>query len=176
MPIIVALAGAAFAFYFFVIRARNAAHMVGDLADVAADVAGAARRFGFRRRTNVHPVEAIEDENLAAGSIAVAFLELDDYPSKDLQDTLQRELQSQLGMSITQAEEITVLGRWFVSECGGPSPAISRLSRKLYNMAGTGGVQPVMAIIQAALTANSKDLSERQTDALDDIKRAFHIK
>ena len=176
MPILIALATIAVGVYFFVIRARNAAHIVSDLADVAGDIAGAARRFGFRRRANVHPVESIEDPNLAIGAIASAFAELDDYPTKEQQSALLRGLQGELGLSLQDAEENMILGRWFVSECGGPSPAIARLSRKLYKLDGANSITPLMSIIQQLAQATSSDMSERQTSALADIKRAFHIK
>ena len=176
MPILIALATIAVGVYFFVIRARNAAHIASDLADVAGDIAGAARRFGFRRRANVHPVESIEDPNLAIGAIASAFAELDDYPTKEQQSALLRGLQGELGLSLQDAEENMILGRWFVSECGGPSPAIARLSRKLYKLDGANAITPLMSIIQQLAQATSSDMSERQTSALADIKRAFHIK
>ena len=110
------------------------------------------------------------------GQIASAFAELDDYPTKEQQSTLLRGLQGELGLSFQDAEENMILGRWFVSECGGPSPAIARLSRKLYKLDGANAIPPLMSIIQQLAQATSTDMSERQTSALADIKRAFHIK
>ena len=176
MPILIAIATIAVGVYFFIIRTRNAAHIAGELADVAGDIAGAARRFGFRRRANVHPVESIEDPNLAIGAIASAFAELDDYPTREQQDTLSRALQSELNLSLTDAEENMILGRWFTNECGGPAPAIARLSRKLYKLQGADAIPALMAILQQVAQANSTEMSDRQTTALADIKRAFHLK
>ena len=48
MPFIMGLLAVALGGYFGMNRARNAAHMAGDPADMAQDVLGAARRFGFR--------------------------------------------------------------------------------------------------------------------------------
>jgi hypothetical protein len=39
-------------------RARNAAHVASDVVDMAETVLGAARRFGFRRKADRHPVES----------------------------------------------------------------------------------------------------------------------
>ena len=88
MPFFIAALGALIAIYFFFVRARNVGHMAGDLVDTAQDVRLAARRFGFRRKTNVHPVETIEDPRLAVGAIATAFVELDDLPTKEQRDAL----------------------------------------------------------------------------------------
>jgi hypothetical protein len=175
MPFLIALLGAAVALYFFINRSRNAAHMAGDLADMAGDVMSAARRFGFRRRSNIHPVESIEDPNLAIAGIAAAFLELDGYPTQEHRQALLVQLQSKLGVDRTGAEELCVLGRWFIHECGGAEPAISRLSRKLYKMDGAKPVEPLMGIVQGMLAAGNGDLNDRQREALDDLKRAFRL-
>ena len=92
MPVLIALAGLAVGVYFFLIRTRNAAHAAGDLLDMANDVRLAARRFGFRRQANAHPIEAIEDSNLAIAALTVGFLELDGLPTQDQFDRLVVQL------------------------------------------------------------------------------------
>ena len=173
MPIVLALIGAATAFYFLVIRVRNAADIATDVADMANDVRLAARRFGFRRRTNLHPVESIEDPNLAISAIALSFLELNDLPTQEQRNAMIVQSQSVLGVGKTDAEEMMVLGRWFMSECGGPDAAISRISRKLYKM-DPSGFDPLMRLVKAVLP--DEGLNDKQREALDDIKRAFRIR
>lgn len=173
MPIVLALIGAATAFYFLVIRARNAADIATDVADMANDVRLAARRFGFRRRTNLHPVESIEDPNLAISAIALSFLELNDLPTQEQRNAMIVQSQSVLGVRKADAEEMMVLGRWFMSECGGPDAAISRLSRKLYKI-DPSGFDPLMRLVKAVLP--DEGLNDKQREALDDIKRAFRIR
>ncbi|MCF2870244.1 hypothetical protein L0664_04120 [Octadecabacter sp. G9-8] len=154
MPVLIARLGIIGAAYFWAQRARNARHMIGDVGDMANDVRLAARRFGFSRKMNVHPVESIEDSRLAVASIATAFIELDDLPT-------------------AEAEEMEVLGRWFMSECGGAEPAIARLSRKLYKLGGAEQMEPLLAVLKGAVKDN---LSARQRDALDDITRAMRVR
>ena len=60
MPYIIAQLGFLAGAYFWMIRARAAADAARDLTGVAQDVMAAARRFGFRRRLNTHPVESLE--------------------------------------------------------------------------------------------------------------------
>ena len=175
MPYIIAILGALTAGYFFVMRARNAAEMTGELMDVANDVRLAARRFGFRRKLNVHPVENIEDPKLAIGGIASAFLELDDLPTREQRDALDRALRDQLRVDAREAQEITVLGRWFVTECGGADAAVARLSRKLAGLGGAESFQPLLKIVNATLTAGTGSLNDRQREALDAVKNAFRI-
>jgi len=175
MPFIIAILGILGAVYFFVIRARNATRMAGELVDVANDIRLAARRFGFRRKLNQHPVESIDNPNIAISALATAFLELDDLPTREQRDRLNTQLRDVLEIDAGSVEEITVLGRWLVSECGGADQAVARLSRKLFKMQGADALQPTLTIINGMLQGNGAGLSTRQKEALDDIKRAFRL-
>ncbi len=116
MPFLIGIVGIAVAIYWFVIRTRNAANVATDLFDVANDVRLAARRFGFRRRSDLHLAESIADPNLAIAGIAVAFLELDDYPTQQQRQALLVQIQSKLHLEQDVATELTVLGRWLMTE------------------------------------------------------------
>lgn len=175
MPVVIAILGALAAVYFFVIRTRNAANMAGEVLDVANDVRLAARRFGFRRQTNIHPVETIEDPIIAVASLGAAFIELDDLPTREQRDALSAALAKQGKMTLNDADELTVLGRWMTGECGTADQAVSRLSRKLFKMEGTHGFGPVMEVIKLISQAGSGTLSVKQKEALEDISRAFKI-
>ncbi len=173
MHIILGLIGLATAAYFIVVRARNGAQMAGELMDVADDIRAAARRFGFRRRQNVHPVETIEDPRLAIGAIATAFIALDDLPTAEARGQLDKQLRQHLNLSAEEAQEIEVLGQWFVSECGGPLMAVPRLAKKLHALdSGGTAFQTLMAVIQGLA---GDGLSTRQSEALHDIKNAFRL-
>lgn len=172
MPFIIALLGIIGAAYFWAQRARNARDMVGDVADMANDVRLAARRFGFNRKMNVHPVESIEDPRLAIAAIGSAFLELDDLPTAEQRKLLQVQIRSKLRANAEEAEEMEILGRWFMSECGGADPAVARISRKLYKIGGAQQMEPLLELLKASVTT----LSDRQRDALDDIKRAMRVR
>lgn len=173
MHIVLAVIAALGTAYFFVMRARNAADMTGELMDVAADVRNAARRLGFRRKANIHPAEAVEDPHMAIATIATAFVELDDLPTREQRDALVRQMQSTLSIPLETAEELSVFGRWMVQECGGAEPAINRMARKLYRMGGAEHFTALLTVIQGALGA--AQLNIRQSEALDDVRRAFRI-
>ncbi|WGW03276.1 hypothetical protein [Tropicibacter oceani] len=176
MPFIIAALGALAAFYFFVIRARNAQHMASEVLDAANDVRLAARRFGFRRQANVHPVETIEEPGIAIAALGNAFVELDDLPSKDQRDALVIALAKHGQMPSDEAQELTVLGRWLMNECGSPDQAVPRLARKLYKLQGADGFTPLLETVQAIVKAGSGTLSGKQKEALDDIRRIYRIK
>lgn len=173
MPFLIALVGIIGAVYYWSNRTRNTRDVAGEVMDMANDVRLAARRFGFKRQSNLHPVESIEDPRLAIASIATCFIELDGLPTEEDRKRLSIQLRSRLRADADEAQEMEVLGRWFMAECGGADPAISRLSRKLYKLGGAEQMEPLIDILKRAVVS---DLSDKQRDALDDIQRAMRIR
>ncbi len=172
MHIIIGIIGIATAAYFLVMRARHGAEMATELMDVAQDVASAARRFGFRRRQNMHPVESIDDINVAIGALGTAFIALDDLPTQEGRAQLDVALRKHLNLDGPAAQELEVLGQWLVEQCNGPTPAVPRLAKRLRTLGGADAFTPLMRVIQTSATP---PLSTRQSEALDDIKRAFRL-
>jgi hypothetical protein len=175
MPFILGLLALIGAAYFWAQRARNAADMTRELAGVASDVAAAARRFGFRRRMDAHPVEALDDPDVAIAGAGIAFLELGGLPSTEQQDALVRSLQSRLAMDHEKAREALILGRWLVTESNGAQPGLTRLVRKLAKMKGQAGFEPLMFVLRDVTEANAGVLSPQQGDALDEVKRIYRL-
>lgn len=172
MHIVLGIIGLLTAAYFLIIRARNAAEMTGEFMEIADDVRAAARRFGFRKKYEQHPVEAIEEPNIAAVTVATAYLEMHGLPTEETRTALSDAVQVTLDVSAKDAEELMVLGRWLMNESGGAQPAITRASKKLYAL-GARDVAPLMEILKPI---SSDPLSDQQREALHEIKRAFHIK
>ncbi|MEO8242054.1 MAG: hypothetical protein ABI832_07045 [bacterium] len=175
MPFILSLLAIAAGGYFWLNRARNAAFIASDLADMAQDVMGAARRFGFRRQANVHPVDSLEDAGVAVAAIGIGFLELGGLPRAEQHEALLRSLQVHQGMSHAQAQEAVILGRWLTVECGGPGPGVDRLCRRLWKLQGAAGFTPMMAVLKAVSDSGSIATSVKQKDALDAVARAFRV-
>ncbi len=172
MPFIIGLIGIIAAAYFWTQRARNAAEMAKTLAEVPGDIKAAARRFGFKRRTNVHPVESVDDPKLAIAGIANSFFELGALPTEEQRRMLMLQVQSVLEVTREEAEELLVLGRWLAMESGGPEAGILRLSRRLNRIAGADGFQTLMELLKRML---GEDWSAEQVAALNDVKRAFRL-
>ena len=175
MPILITILGAITAIGIWVWRMRNAADTAHEILDVANDIRAAARRFGFRRNHNRHPVEDIEDSNIAIAGIAVSFLELDDYPTQEEKDAMIRGLQAELGLNMTDAGEIAVLGRWMMTQCNGAQSAIDRLSRKLYKLDKANAFTPLMSVLKTMLNEAEGPMNDKQKGALEDIQGAFKI-
>lgn len=175
MPFLLGLLALIGAAYFWAQRARNAADMTRELAGVASDVAAAARRFGFRRRGNTHPVESLDDLDVAYAGVAIAFLELGGLPSVQAQEALTRSLQSRRDMAHDKAQGALILGRWLVTESQGAQPGFTRLVRKLFKMQGQAGFDPLMLLLRDVVEANAGVMSPQQGDALDEVKYIYKL-
>jgi hypothetical protein len=170
MPVLLGLIAVIGTGVYFFFRARDAANIAGELVDVAKDVRSAARRFGFRRRTNVHPVDSIEDLDVAVAATAGCFLEMDDLPTRDQRDMLMIQVRCVLRLSESDAREVLVLGRWLAQECGNADQAVSRLATKAYKLGGHGALSPIETIVSKTLNMDRSTPSAHQLSALDDVR------
>lgn len=175
MPYIVALLGLIGVAYFWIVRARAAADAARELTGVAQDVMAAARRFGFRQKRNSHPVDSLEDPDVAIAAAGIAFLELGGLPSTEQLDALTVSLQNRLGQSHNKAEEALILGRWLMMECGGAQPGLARLTRRLVKMKGLESFAPLMAVLRDVASGGRGVVSDRQREALAEIAALYRI-
>ena len=169
MPIIVLLLSiVGGAIWFWV---RNNPREAFDVAhDAATTLKNAPRRLAFRRQTNAHPVEGIDDPRIAITAIAQAFIELDDLPTKEQRDRLHVLLRSKLRTDEEETQEMTVLGRWLQNQCNGAQPAIPRLGRRLFKIDKDAS----WGILQEILTELvDRNLSQGQETAIEDLRLAL---
>lgn len=176
MPVFLALLAAAGGVIFWMMRARNAAHAAQELAEMAGDVLGAARRFGFRRRHDEHPVDSLRDGDVAIAGLGVSFLELGALPSAEQQAALLVSLQHRLGIAADRAEEAAILGRWLMVESGGAQPGFTRLARRLLKLDGSGRFEPLLAVLRDVAGAGPDKLAPRQKDALEEVARIWKLR
>ncbi len=173
MPFIIAFLGVVMAAGIWAWRIRMAAQVSRDLAEMAGDVVAAARRLGFSRRLNLHPVESVDEPALAIAGLGIAFLELSALPTAEQQRVLIDSIARHCHESQTRAEEMAIVGRWLVTECKGPQTAIPRLTKRLYQL-DKAGFQPLLAVLNDVGQAGG-GLSPRQRDALDEISRGMKL-
>ena len=151
--------------------ARNNPRDAFDVAqDAAVTLKNAPRRLSFRRATNRHPAEGIDDPYVAIGSIAQSFIMLDDVPTRDQNDRLHVQLRSKLRCSDEDAQEMQAFGRWIVEQCNGPEAAISRLIRHLKKLDGSASYSVLRDLLGGVVT---NELSSRQQDAVEEIARVM---
>ncbi|WP_106746266.1 hypothetical protein [Yoonia maritima] len=170
MPIIILVLTSLGAALWWWVR-QNPGDAIDTAVDVATTVRNAPRKLAFRKQTNAHPVEGIDDARIAICAIAQAFIELDDLPTKDQRDTLKILLRTKLRCSAGEAEEMEILGRWLQNQCNNPEAAIVRLARRLRKIDGDASWDLLHDILGELVDV---ELSNNQISAIEDIKRAFH--
>ncbi len=173
MHILIGILGAVVAVYFFFIRARQGAEVASEVVDMAQTAMGAARRYGFRRKAEMHPVDSVEETEVAIAGLASAFLELDSYPTEEARRGLLVGLQSEFGGTLNEAEELAALGHWLVNSCNGADAAVPRLARRLKKIAGASGLVGVTSVIGKITEASANETSDNQIHALSEIQRIF---
>lgn len=167
MPIVILILTAVGGAIWFWVRSnpRQALDVAADAVTVARN---APRKLAFRRQTKAHPVEGIDDPNIAICALAQAFIELDNLPTAEQRSRLDKMLRKRC--TPAEAEEIQVLGRWLVAQCGTPEAAIAKLSRRLYKIDGSASWAALQDILMALV---GDVLSPRQADAVAEMKRAI---
>lgn len=173
MPVILAVLAIAAGVIFWTMRARNAVGAARELADMAGDVMSAARRFGFRRRYNEHPVDSLTDGDVAIAGLGIAFMELGGLPSTQQHEALMASLRDRLGHGAKKAQEAVVLGRWLVNECGGPDAGFARLGKRLVRLQGAAAFEPATGVLRDVAAAGHGQVSDRQRETMEDLVRLF---
>ena len=133
--------------YFWSGRARNARDAAEDIVHVASDVRLAFRRMGFKRKTNIHPVDAIEDNDQLTAIIAKAFVEKKGVVTLDDIVRMREALQNEFDCTDQRAEDLTIVADWAIRECGTVDAALSRASRRHYKTHEMNGFQSLMRVI-----------------------------
>ena len=171
MPVILAILAAIGGAIWWWVR-NNPREAIDTAADLITTAANAPRRLKFRRQTNAHPVEGVDDPRIAICAIAQSFIELDGLPTAEQRKRLNLLLRSKLRSTPEEAEEMDALGRWLMTQCGGPTEAVTRLGRRLYKLDSERGYGHLEHILPELVQERPSD---KQVEAIDTLKRIFKV-
>lgn len=169
MPILIAIIAAIGGAIWLWAR-NNPRDAIDTAIDVAQTAKNAPRRFAFRRQTNQHPVEAIDDPETAICALLQGFLELEALPTADQRKVLHRLIRAQWRLSEEEAVEMEAHGRWLISECGSPAQAMSRLGRRLKKIDDDHSWHVLQDMLPQLVEG---ELSHAQTQAVTDLGLIF---
>lgn len=170
---LLALIGGAGYWYW---RARNAAELGGDLLNAANDVRLAARRFGFKRKSKIHPVDSIDDARVAGAAIVAALVRQAGRLTPQQEDDWLLQMQSKFNVDKAEAKELSVLGDWLVGQCATPSNAVPRISRRLSQLAGPAALPDMESMIEAVFTGVDGTMPGVVEDGLTDLRARLRAK
>jgi len=152
---------------------RNPEDAIFAAKDAATVVRNAPRKIAFRRQHNQHPVEGIDDPRLAVAALGHAFIGLDDLPTKEARGRLNVALRKTYRLSEEDAVELHSLSQWLLEQCGGATAAITRIGRRLYKIDQSNSWDDLGAVLENLMEG---EMSERQVEAVSDLKLALHIR
>lgn len=175
MHILIGIVGLLIAAGVWAWRLRMAKQALEEVSNVASDVMAAARRMGFKRQTDVHPVESIEEPELAVTALGLAFLDLASLPTAEQLAALKSAICNELAVTEAKTDEMLIVSRWLVNECKTPQQAFSRLLKRLSKL-DKNGFQPLLSILTSMRHGADSDLNPRQRDAIDEVANIFRLK
>lgn len=176
MPYLIALLGILGAIGVWWWRLRMAKQALGAAVDAAKDVRLAARRFGFKRKTDVHPAESVEDPRLAAAGVIAAVAEMDGPLSRAELDTLMLECRRVFEVKADEAMDMVSFGRWIADQCGTQDEAVRRLLKVVRAKAGADVLPDLLTMMERAAKADGAEMTERQSEAMATAKRMLEAR
>jgi len=171
MPILITIIGAISAALFWYYRMKDANQAAHELMDVANDVRLAARRFGYKRRTKTHPIDTVDDARLAAAGIVSAIASMSGYLEKAQIEEMAAQFKTTFDTSPKEAVEIATFGRWIAAQSNSNSEALRRLSKRLFELAGSDALPDLIPMIDAVLEADPGSRGPDEEDALRMVHR-----
>lgn len=148
----------------------NPREAIDTAADLVTTARNAPRKLAFRKQTNAHPVEGIDDPRIAITAIAQAFIELDALPTQEQRDALTGVMATQLDCTNDEITEMEVLGRWLVTQCQGAKLAVPRIARRLKKIDDGQSWNRLQSVLGELV---QDTLSSSQESAIEDLKLAF---
>ena len=172
MGFVAAILAAAGALAFWMYRARDVADASHGMLDIAQDARSAIRRFGYRRKKNVNPLDDVDDPRLAAAGILAATARLDGDYTREQLDRISRECLETFEVSQAEAEDMTAFGRW-LAQHGEPEEVVRRLGRNLRATLGDDQRTALHAMISRVAAVEGGAPSERQEEVRDMLERLW---
>ncbi len=172
MPYLIAILAAVGGVVYWMTRVRTTGNAAAGMLDAAADIQAAARRLNFRRRSNIHPADSIDDPRLAAAGVVAAVGEMAGPLTSAQLAAFDAGCRATFGVTADDARDIVAFGRWIVGQCGSPDEAARRLTRTVFALAGASAGPDLLAMSRRIVGADGASPTDRQTEALQRIERA----
>ncbi|MEO0761248.1 MAG: TerB family tellurite resistance protein [Pseudomonadota bacterium] len=154
-------------------RFKMVSEAAGELIDAADGVRAAARRFAYRRRSDKHPADCVEDARLAAAGVMAAIASMDGPLSRDEIKAIANEARAVFQADQDEADEIAAFGRWIAGQCKSPDDGARRLGKIVRRLAGDAVGRDLVAMTERVAQVDGAPLSEAQASALLTLRRQF---
>ena len=162
MHIILIIAGIATGAWLWYQRAKHAKEVADEVYDLARDVRSAARRLGFRRRTDIHPADCVEDPRLAVAGIVSAIAQMRGPLSENTVAIFTAEVSQTFDVPPDHADDVVAFGRWIARQCDGPEMAARKLGAVVRKSVGSDAMPEVIWMIERVASADGVRADDSQ--------------
>ena len=156
MHILVSLLGALGMGIFVLWRLQQAAYLARDVADAAGSAKGMFRRWKWRRKVNISPIDLIDDPREAASVLMIAVAQADGRVSDVERATIARQIKTFFGASDDQSNALIAQTEWAVRDGMDTSEVMRRLTPMLKKTTTPIQRGQLVAMLTATATADGK--------------------
>jgi uncharacterized tellurite resistance protein B-like protein len=149
---------------FFLWRMQQASNAVRDVADAAGEVHSLFRRWSWRRKANVSPLDLVEDPREAATAMMVIVAQTDGALTGKECAVIQAQISEHFGATSRQADELLARGRWLVQHSVDASEVFRRLAPSIRKSCSAGEREDLIAMLKAVATAEGPLDAHLQND------------
>ncbi len=157
MHILVSLLGALGMAVFILWRIQQAAYLAREVADATGSAKGLFRRWRWRRKVNVNPIDLIEDPREAAGVLMIAVAQADGRISDAERHVIVHQIKTFFGATDDQADALIAQTEWSVREGIDTAEIMRRLTPLLQKTTTQVQRGQLIAMLKATAAANGKD-------------------
>jgi uncharacterized tellurite resistance protein B-like protein len=151
---ILAAIGAALGVALFVLwRMQQASHAVRDVANAADEVHGFFRRWSWRRKANVNPLDLVEDPREAATAMMVMVAQADGALTDKERLAILQQISEHFGATSKQGDELIARGRWLVQHSVDASEVFRRLAPSIRKACSVSEREDLIVMLKAVATA-----------------------
>ncbi len=156
MHILMSILGALGVLLLILWRMQQAAHVARGLGDAAADARGLFRRWQWRRKAQVNPLDLISDPREAATAMMVAVAQADGLLSEVERDVIINQIRSAFKATERQADELLAAARWHIREGVDLAEIFRRLAPLIVRQCTEAEQRQLISMLDAVANADGQ--------------------
>ena len=156
MHILLSILGALGMVIIVLWRVQQAAYIARDVADAAGTARGLFRRWRWRRKVNVNPIDLVEDPREAASILMVSVAQADGTLSDAERNSITAQMKQRFGATSKQASELLARSQWIVREGVDAAETMRRLKPVFDRTCNDQQHRELIEMLTAVASANGK--------------------
>lgn len=162
MNVVWIIVGMVTAAWLWARRAHQAKDVADNVVEMARDVRLNFRRLGFKRRSDLHAADCVEDPRLAVAGIVAAIARMRGPLSTHTQEVFTREVMETFKTDPQHAADIVAFGQWVARQCATPELAAHKLGAVIRESVGEDAMPEIIWMIERVTSADGVRADESQ--------------